>query len=93
MAKKKKVSRKQKIVSKVINIGGILIGMSRIFEIIFNNLRQPAQIATQIIKGATFGLSAGGLNIKEGVRFYAPVGGAIGYRVFTSYLLKKFPVR
>lgn len=92
VAKKKKHSR-QGWASKAINLGGILLGLSRILEIVFTNLGSPQLIPVLIARGATFGLSEGSLNVGAGARFYGPVGAAVGYRMFTSYLLKKFPVR
>ncbi len=93
MAKKKKGRRKQGIASKLINAGGIAIGFSRILEIVFNNLGNMGDIPKLIIRGATFGLSDGAFNIQEGARFYAPIGGAIAYRKFTTFLMKRFPIR
>lgn len=92
MAKKKK-SRKQGMVSKIVNIGGIAIGLSRIIEIVMNNLGSPAQIPVHIINGATFGLAAGSFDMEQGVRFYTPLAGAYGYRKFMTFLLRRFPVR
>ncbi len=92
-AKKKKGRGKQSMVSKVINIGGILLGMSNVLYEVFTNLTNPRQIATNLIRGATFGLSEGGFDTAQGAAFYGPIGGAVAYRMFTSYLLKKFPVR
>lgn len=93
MAKKKKRSRKQKMVTTLINIGGIAIGLSRILEIIFNNLGNMGDIPKLIVRGASFGLSDGAFNLQEGARFYAPLGGAFAYRKFTSFLMKRFPIR
>ncbi|MEE9173337.1 MAG: hypothetical protein V3U41_10615 [candidate division NC10 bacterium] len=93
MAKKKKGRRKQGMVSKLINLGGIAIGLSRILEIIFNNISAPADIPKIIIRGASFGLAEGSFNMQEGLRFYAPLAGAVGYRMFTKFLFKRFPIR
>lgn len=81
------------MVSKAINIGGILLGLSRILHIVFTNIGNPREIPRQIVRGATFGLSEGPINIEAGAAFYGPLGAAVGYRFFTSWLIKKFPVR
>ncbi len=92
MAKKNK-SRKQGMVSKLVSIGGIAIGLSRILELVFNNLGSPADIPKRIISGATFHLSEGSFIMDEGVRFYTPLAGAWGYRKFMTFLLRRFPIR
>ncbi len=88
-----KHSSKQGWFSKAINVGGWLIGLSRFIEIVMNNLGSPAEIPKHILGGFTFGLSKGGLDWQEGLRFYAPLGGSYGYRKFTSFLMRRFPVR
>ncbi len=93
MAKKKKGRRKQGWVSKSINIGGLLLGMSNILYEVFTNLTNPRQIAVNLARGATFGLSEGSFDMAQGASFYGPIGAVIPYRMFTSYLLRKFPVR
>ncbi len=93
MAKKKKGRRKQGWVSKAINVGGLFLGLSNILFEVFTNLGNPRQIATNLIRGATFGLSEGSFDMAQGATFYGPIGATIPYRMFTSYLLKKFPVR
>ncbi len=93
MAKKKKGRRKQGWVSKAINVGGLLLVLSNILYEVFTNLGNPRQIGINIVSGATFGLSQGSFDMAQGATFYGPIGAVIPYRMFTSYLLKKFPVR
>ncbi len=93
MAKGKKGRRKQGWVSKAINVGGILLGLSNIIFEVYTNLGSPRQIAVNLVRGATFGLSEGSLDMAQGTTFYGPLAAVIPYRMFTSYLLKKFPVR
>ncbi len=94
MAKKKKRNgSKQGMFSKAVNIGILALGMSRILEIIFNNLGNPSAIPTLIIRGATAGLSTGSFSLKEGVRFYGPPASAAVVKGVFSWLRKKNPVR
>ncbi len=93
MVKHKKKKGKQGWVSKAVNIGGLLLGLSNILFEVFTNLTNPRQIATNLVRGATFGLSEGSLDLAQGATFYGPLGATVPYRMFTSYLLKHFPVR
>ncbi len=92
-AKKKKSRGKQSMVSKAINIGGVLLGLSNILYEVFTNLTNPRQIGINIVRGATFGLSEGSFDLAQGATFYGPIAAVVPYRMFTSYLLRKFPVR
>lgn len=91
MAKKKR-SRKQKIASKLINAGGLAIGLSRFIEIFLQD-GFSTRALQRIRKGLTFGLAEGGFNLEAGLRMYGPVGASVGYREFTKYLMKRFPIR
>ncbi len=94
MAKgKKKKSRRQSLASKFLNAVGIAIGFARPIQIVINNLGNPGNILPKMLSGLTFGLSEGSLSLDEGKKMYAPVGAAVGYGFFKSYLLRKFPVR
>ncbi len=93
MAKKRKNNHKQGWVSKAINIGGLLLGLSNIIYETFTNLGNPRQIAINLVRGATFGLSEGSFDTAQGATFYGPLAAVVPYRMFTSYLLKKFPMR
>ncbi len=92
MAKKKKRS-KQGMFSKAVNIGMIALGMSRILEIVFNNITAPADISKIIIREATFGLSEGVFSLARGARFYSPPVAAIATKIVFSFIRKKNPVR
>ncbi len=92
MARRKKKRGKQGAFSKVINIIGWVIGLARPIEVLINQGFSVAALQN-IMKGLTFGLSGGGFNLQEGMRMYVPVGAAIGYRQFTKYLMRHFPVR
>ena len=92
MAKKKKRRSKQGLFSKLTNVGLIALGMSRILEIVFNNLGSPGEIAPRIVDGATFGLSTE-FNLQKGFSFYGPPVAAIGAGKVLQYLKRKFPVR
>ncbi len=93
MAKKKKGRSKQGWVSKAINVGGLLLGLSNIIFETFTNLGNPRQIAINLVRGATFNLSEGAFDPAQGATFYGPLAAVVPYRMFTSYLLKRFPVR
>ncbi len=94
MAKGKKRSRRQGMVSKAINIGLIALGFSRVIEILidpkFGSISNKFKV---IQRDATFGLSEGKFNMKAGLRMYTPAGAAVGLGTLKSYLMKKFPVR
>lgn len=92
-AAKKNKSRRQGLVSKISNVGLILLGLSRPLTIIFGNLQNPQFVASTIIKEATFGLSEGRFDTQAGARFYSPVGAAAAVGYLKSYLMRKFPVR
>ncbi len=94
MARKKRKRGKQGIASKLMNAGLILLGFSRVLEVLFDPRfgKLPAKLA-KIKEEATFGLSEGRFNFKQGLRMYTPAGAAIGLGQLKSYLLKKFPVR
>lgn len=88
----KKHSPKQGWFSKGINIGGWLIGLARPLEVLINQGFSVAALQN-IMRGLTFGLVDGSFSLDEGLRMYMPVGAAVGYREFTKYLMKRFPVR
>ncbi len=92
MAKKKKKGGRQGWMSKGINIGLILLGFSRVIQILFEPIGVGSKL-TQIRKEATFGLSEGKFSLKDGLRMYTPGGAAAGLGMLKSYLMKKFPVR
>lgn len=79
--------------SKALNLLGIAIGFARPIEILIRNIAAPQDILPKLIKGLTFGLSEGSLDLTAGAKMYAPVGAAVGYGAFKSYLIRKFPVR
>lgn len=93
MAKKKGRRRKQSLFSKVTNVGLIALGLSRVLEIIFNNLGNPSAIPTLLVRGATFGLSSGGFSVDQGARFYGPPVAAITTGKVLQFLKRRFPVR
>ncbi len=91
-AAKNKKRGKQSWVSKAINVGGILIGLSGIIKVILDHGMAAGPF---LMSKLTFGLSKGmaAFNLSEGLEVYAPVGAAIGYRKLTSYLMRRFPMR
>lgn len=93
MAKKKKRGR-QSLISKGLNVIGILIGLARPIEVVINQGFSVAALQN-ITRGLTFGLidGVGGFSLDEGLRMYSPVGAAAGYAGLKSYLVKKFPIR
>ncbi len=91
--RKKKRGRRQGLASKFLNAVGIAIGFARPIEILINNIGSPGNILPKLISGLTFGLSRGSLNLDEGARMYAPVGAAVGYGFFKTFLMRKFPIR
>ena len=94
MAKKRNKKNRQGLFSKAINIGGILIGLARPIEVLINQGFSVAALQN-ILRGLSFGLVDGvsSFSFDEGFRMYAPVLGAVGYREFTKYLMRKFPIR
>jgi len=93
MARKKKRRSKQGLFSKLTNVGLIALGMSRIIQIVFNNIGSPQEIAPRIIEGATFGLTTGGFNVAKGAAFYGPPVAAISTGKVLQWLKRHFPVR
>ncbi len=92
MPKKKKGRRRQGLFSKALNIGLILLGLSRPISIMMG--RPSAAGVQQVINEATFGLSgAGGFDLEKGLLMYSPAGAAIGLGKLKSYLMRHFPVR
>ncbi len=89
---KHKKRGKQSFVSKAVNIGGILIGLSGIIKVVIDHGMNAGPF---LMSKLTFGLSKGldGFNLSEGLEVYAPVGAAIGYRKLTTYLIRRFPMR
>ncbi len=79
--------------STLLNAVGIAIGFARPLQIVFNNIGSPGNILPKLISGLTFGLSSGSLSLDEGARMYAPVGAAVGYGFFKTFLMRKFPIR
>ncbi len=92
MAKKKKTS-KQGIFSKLVNVGFLALGMSRVLEIVFNNITAPADIPKIIIREATFGLSEGAFSMARGARFYGPPVASILTKMVFNFVRKRNPVR
>ncbi len=93
-AKNKKKGGKQGWVSKGINAGLIALGFSRVIElIIFHRGGGFGEVAKEIKREATFGLSEGSFDLKAGLRMYTPAGAAAGLGALKTYLLKKYPVR
>ncbi len=92
-AKNKKKGGKQGIVSKLMNVGLIVLGFSRVIEhLVFWGANWQGAIK-EIKREATFGLSEGKFDWKAGLRMYTPGGAAIALGKLKSYLIKKFPVR
>ncbi len=91
VAAKKKRGR-QSMISKGLNALGIAIGLA-----------EPIRIAVThgfsydtfkvLLRGLTFGLSEGSVDLQAGLQRYTPVGAAVGYGTLKSYLLRKFPIR
>ncbi len=92
MAKKKNGRRKQGLVSKVMNVGLIALGFSRVLGILFTSASVGAKFE-QIQREATFGLSTGKFDLNAGLLMYSPIGAAIGLGKLKTYLLRHFPVR
>ncbi len=92
MAKGKKKRGKQGAVSKVLNIFGIIIGFARPIQILIETGFSSASLQ-RILSGLTFGLDQGSFRLSAGLKMYAPVGAALGYRQFTKFLMRSFPVR
>ncbi len=92
---KRKRSRKQGILSKVINVGLIALTFSRVLQLFvafgFNGA------IPHIIREATFGLAApGGLgkfDLNAGLTMYAPAGAALALGKLKGYAMRHFPVR
>lgn len=93
MAKDKGKTRRQGWASKLLNAVGIAIGFARPIMIVFNNFANPGNILPKMLSGLTFGLSEGSFQLDEGLKMYSPVGAAVGYGAFKSYLMRKFPIR
>ncbi len=94
MAKGKKKRGRQSLVSKLLNAVGIAIGFARPIQIVINNIGNPGNILPKMLSGLTFGLSGeGGFDLDEGTKMYSPVGAAVGYGFFKSFLMRKFPIR
>ncbi len=89
----KKHSSRQGWFSKATNAGVVLLGLSRVLEIVFMNIGTPREIPRQIIRGATFGFSEGSLNLEAGAAFYGAPAAAVTVGGIKSYLLRKYPVR
>ncbi len=94
MAKKKRGRRRQGLVSKAANLGLILLGLSRPLKLILG-IDAPSfgDPINSIIVEASAGLSTGALDVDAAMRFYGPVGAAVGLGFLKSYLMRKFPVR
>ncbi len=92
MAKGKKKPSKQGLLSKVMNIGLIALGFSRVLGILFTSASVGDKFA-QIQREATFGLSQGKFDLNAGLAMYAPAGAAIGLGKLKKYLMRHFPVR
>ncbi len=92
MAKDKKGRKRQGLFSKAINIFGFVIGLARPIQIFVETGFTSASVQ-RMIRGLTFGFSDGEFALDAGLKMYTPVGGAIGYRELTKYLMRHFPVR
>ncbi len=79
--------------SKLLNAVGIAIGFARPIEILINNIGNPGNILPKMLSGLTFGLSEGSFSKGEGLKMYTPVGAAVGYGFFKTFLMRKFPIR
>ncbi len=92
MAKGKKKRGKQGMFSKIINAIGIVIGFARPIQIVMETGFTGASLQ-RMIRGLSFGLSDGQFALQTGLKMYTPVVGALGYREFTKFLMRRFPVR
>ncbi len=79
--------------SKLLNAVGIAIGFARPIQILLNNIGSPGNILPKMLSGLTFGLSQGTFSKDEGLKMYTPVGAAVGYGFFKTFLMRKFPIR
>lgn len=101
MAKKKGKRRRQSVVSKVINLGLILLGLSRPITLLFTGGGDFAFKVNRIITEATFGLARPGgvgggvskFDLNLGLQMYAPAGAAIALGKLKGFLMRHFPVR
>ncbi len=93
VAAKKKKRGRQGLASKFLNAVGIAIGFARPIQIVFNNIGSPGNILPKMLSGLTFGLSEGSFDLQEGGKMYTPVGAAVGYGFFKTFLMRKFPIR
>ncbi len=92
MARKKKRHGKQKFASKLINAGGILIGLSGLLQVVFEE-GFTSRALLRIMNRLTFGLTTGAFDLAAGLKAYVPAGAAVGYRELTKYLMRRFPIR
>ncbi len=92
MAKGKKKRGKQGAFSKIINVIGIVIGFARPSQILIETGFTSVSLQ-KMIRGLSFGLSDGQFALQAGLKMYTPVVGALGYREFTKFLMRRFPVR
>ncbi len=91
MAKGKRKRGQQGLFSKLINLGGWVIGLARPIQIVVETGFTSASLQ-RIMRGLTFGLSDGDFALQAGLRMYTPPGAAYGYRQITSYLIRHFKV-
>ncbi len=92
MAKEKKKRGKQGWFSKLINAGGVVIGLARPIMVLSRHGFSRGSFEI-ILNELTFGMIGGNFDLQAGLRMYAPVGAAVGYRELTKYLARHFPVR
>ncbi len=79
--------------SKILNTGLVLLGLSRPLTLLLQSPGNPAAAVQQIIKESTFGLAEGSFDLDAGLLFYSPAGAAVGLGKLKSYLMRHFPVR
>ncbi len=89
-AKNKKKSRRQGIVSKIMNIALIALTFARPIQLFVARGKDALPI---IIREATFGLSEGKFKLADGLKMYTPAGAAAALGYLKSYAIKRFPVR
>lgn len=94
MAAKKKRSRRQSAVSKILNVLLLGLGFARPIEILLT-AGSISTAARVIVDESTAGLGGPAHTFSKDklLRFYSPVGAAVGVGALKSYLLRKFPVR
>ncbi len=102
MAKKKKRSRRQGIVSKLANAGLIALTFATPLTLLFGPGTIRSKIGT-IIQLGTFGvvggvgtpggIAIGAFDLNQGLAMYAPAGAAAGLNELKKYAMRHYPVR